>query len=193
MTAGVWGPTGHMPPTLAALHSDATQTEARGMARVERGTGLVARLVARLIGFPPASPAVPLTVEIRRDARGETWIRHFADQGFTSRMTRRDDQIVEHFGPLAFAFALQPVPDGHAMLLQRWWCGPLRLPRALAPRILATETDTDGRFAFDVRIELPLLGLLIAYRGSLVVAAKALDPASWSLSDEHRNARRHRG
>lgn len=182
---GVWGDTGHMPPALAALHADAPQTEARGLARVESGSRLVARLIARLVGFPHASPAVPLHVEIRRDVDGETWIRRFAGQGFTSRMTRRGCWVIEQFGALSFAFALHPVPGGHAMVLQRWWCGPVRLPLALAPRIGATETDAEGRFAFDVRIALPLFGLLVAYRGSLVVPAPAIDPANWSLSDEY--------
>jgi hypothetical protein len=190
--AGVWGPSATMPPAVAAMHGDAVVTQARGMARVDRGAGLVARAIARIIGFPAASPAVPLEVEIRRDDHGETWIRRFAGDSFRSRMTRRDGRVVEHFGPFAFAFDLEPLANGHAMRLARWWCGPIRLPLLLAPRIAATETDTDGRFGFNVRIDLPLFGLLIAYRGSLVVTPRAVDPATWSLSDEHRITRRHR-
>lgn len=190
---GIWGPPGEMPPAIAALHGDTALITARGMARVDRGAGLVPRMIARIIGFPPSSLAVPLEVEIRRDESGETWTRRFGDTSFASRMTRREGRVVEHFGPLAFAFDLQPVANGHAMRLARWWCGPLRLPLLFAPRIAATETDQNGRFTFNVHIMLPLFGLLIAYRGSLVVAAKALDPAAWSLSDEHRIPRRNRG
>lgn len=190
--AGVWGPTAVMPPAVAAMHGDAVVTQARGMARVDRGAGPIARAIARIIGFPAASPAVPLEVEIRRDDHGETWIRRFAGDSFSSRMTRRDGRVVEHFGPFAFAFDLEPLANGHAMRVARWWCGRLRLPLLLAPRIAAMETDSDGRFGFDVRIDLPLFGLLIAYRGSLVVTPKAVDPATWSLSDEHRSTRRHR-
>jgi Domain of unknown function (DUF4166) len=188
--ANVWGLPGDMPPAVAAMHSDAAVTHARGMAQVDRGAGLVARILARIIGFPASALAVPLEVEITRDRNGETWTRSFAGQSFSSRMTRREGRVVEHFGPLAFAFDLAPVANGHAMHLARWWCGPIRLPLLLAPRIAATETDTDGRFGFDVRITLPLFGLLIAYRGSLVVAPKAVDPAAWSLSDERPIPRR---
>jgi hypothetical protein len=193
MMPGLWGPPGEMPPAVAAMHGDTALITARGMARVDRGAGLVARIIARIIGFPPSSLAVPLEVEIRRDESGETWTRRFGDTSFASRMTRREGRVVEHFGPLAFAFDLQPVANGHAMRLARWWCGQLRLPLPFAPRIAAAETDQDGRFTFNVRITLPLFGLLIAYHGSLVVAAKALDPAAWSLSDEHRIPRRNRG
>lgn len=193
MMAGIWAPSATMPPAVAAMHSDAPFTTARGMACVERGSGLVARFIARIIGFPSPSQAVPLEVRIDRDKSGETWTRRFAGQCFSSRLTSRDDQLVETFGPLAFAFDLVPVPGGHAMRLARWRCGVVRLPLLLAPRIAATETDLDGRFNFAVRIELPLFGLLVAYRGSLVVAPKVLDPASWSLADEHRTGWRNRG
>jgi hypothetical protein len=191
--AGVWGPSAIMPPAVAAMHGDAVVTRARGMARVDRGAGLVARAIAGIIGFPAAAPAVPLEVEIRRDEHGETWTRRFAGDSFSSRMTRRDGRVVEHFGPFAFAFDLKPMPNGHGMQLARWWCGPIRLPLLLAPRIAATEIDRDDRFGFDVRITLPIFGLLIAYHGSLVVTPGAVDPAKWSLSDEHRITRRHRG
>jgi hypothetical protein len=173
--AGVWGPTDAMPGMVAALHADQPRTLGRGIAQVERGRGLVARLLALVIGFPPTGLAMPLDIEIVRSDREERWTRRFAGQGFTSRLTRRDGRVVEHFGLLAFAFDLEPVPLGHRMLLRRWWCGPVPLPPGLAPRIAATETDENGRFGFDVRIALPLFGLLIAYRGSLVLVA---DPVS---------------
>lgn len=144
----------------------------------------------RVIGFPDAASAVPLQVRITRSADTEIWERCFGGQCFASRLTRRDNHIVEHFGILAFAFDLAAIPHGHALRLQRWWCGRLPLPLALAPRISASETDDCGRFAFAVRIGLPLFGLLVAYRGSLIVPAKAIDPAEWSLAAEHDPVRR---
>lgn len=178
MTAGVWGPTDAMPGMVAALHADQPRTCGRGIARVERGRGLVARLLALIIGFPPTALAMPLDIEISRSPGEERWTRRFAGQGCSSRMTRRDNRVVEHFGPLAFAFDLEPIARGHRVVLRRWWCGPrslsLPLPLGLAPRIAASETDGNGRFGFDVRIALPLFGLLIAYRGSLLLVAEAV-------------------
>lgn len=169
---GVWGLTDVMPGMVAALHADCPRTRGRGIARVERGQGLVARLLALVIGFPPTGLAMPLDIEIVRSDAEERWTRRFAGQGFSSRLTRRDGQVVEHVGPLAFAFDLEPIARGHRMVLRRWWCGPLPLPPGLAPRIAASETDENGRFGFDVRIALPLFGLLIAYRGSLVLVSE---------------------
>ena len=176
--AGVWGPTDAMPGMVAALHADQPRTLGRGIAQVERGRGLVARLLALVIGFPPTGLAMPLDIEIVRNDSAERWTRRFAGRGFTSRLTRRDGRVVEHFGLLAFAFDLEPIPRGHRMVLRRWWCGPVPLPMAFAPRIAATETDANGRFGFDVRIALPLFGLLIAYRGSLVLVAEPVRRAA---------------
>jgi hypothetical protein len=46
-------------------------------------------------------------------------------------------------------------------------CCGLPLPRALWPAIEASESQDDGRFCFDVRIALPLVGRLVHYRGWL--------------------------
>lgn len=172
MMAGVWGPTDAMPGLVAALHTDQQRTLGRGIAQVQRGRGLVARMLALVIGFPPTGLVMPLDIEIVRSGSEERWTRRFAGQGFTSRLTRREGRVVEHFGLLAFAFDLVPIPRGHRMVLRHWWCGPLPLPLGLAPRIAATETDQGGRFGFDIRIALPLFGPLIAYRGSLVLVAE---------------------
>jgi hypothetical protein len=43
----------------------------------------------------------------------------------------------------------------------------IRLPHALLPRTKAFETVENGVFRFDVRVGLPLVGLLAHYRGWL--------------------------
>jgi hypothetical protein len=54
------------------------------------------------------------------------------------------------------------------MRITGWRLGPLPLPAFLAPRSLATESQTNtGRFAYDVPISAPLLGRLTRYRGEL--------------------------
>ena len=54
----------------------------------------------------------------------------------------------------------------------RLWVGAwvfLGLPRFLAPRSDTREyQDEQGRFRFDVRLSLPLIGLLAHYRGWLM-------------------------
>jgi hypothetical protein len=59
--------------------------------------------------------------------------------------------------------------DGLDLKATRAWIGPLPLPRGLVPTSHATErVDAKGRFRFDIPIVLPVVGLLVHYRGWLV-------------------------
>ncbi|GGE21210.1 hypothetical protein GCM10011529_29800 [Polymorphobacter glacialis] len=41
------------------------------------------------------------------------------------------------------------------------------MPAVLIPRGDSFESEEDGRFCFDVSIVLPVIGLVVAYRGTL--------------------------
>jgi hypothetical protein len=84
-------------------------------------------------------------------------------------MRRKDNLLIERFGLFRFGFTLPSGPDGLHMQLCRWWWCSIPLPLALAFRSGAREWEEDGRFHFDVPIILPLVGLLVHYRGWLVM------------------------
>ena len=84
-----------------------------------------------------------------------------------SRLCQSDQKLVEQFGPLRFYFHLQPQDQGLAMILKRWTMLGLALPVVLAPRVDAREWDEAGQFQLSVSISLPLIGLIVAYRGQL--------------------------
>jgi NAD(P)-dependent dehydrogenase (short-subunit alcohol dehydrogenase family) len=156
-----------LPPALREIHSMLRDGGASGEATVTRGTHPLARLVAGLIGFPPAG-AHRLHVCFRERDGGETWARDFSGRIFSSRLSMRAGRLTERFGPLAFAFDLLSDAHGLEMVIRRWWLGPLPLPLLLAPRSRAREWEEDGRFHFDVPIALPLIGDVVRYRGWLV-------------------------
>ena len=61
------------------------------------------------------------------------------------------------------------VADGRLeLILRRWSFLGLTLPLWLGPRSLAYESGEDDRFRFHVEIALPLVGLIVRYRGWLV-------------------------
>jgi hypothetical protein len=156
-----------LPPKVQAMHAVWRDGGAAGTAQVERGTHPLAPLIAGLFGFPPAGSDTPVHVAFHEDERGMIWRRTFGAGSFASRVTEDGGQLVERFGPLRFAFALDSEVAGLAMRLTGWALGPLRLPLALGPSGLAREWEADGRFHFDVPIRLPLVGLLVRYRGVL--------------------------
>ncbi|BCM16298.1 SDR family oxidoreductase [Mesorhizobium sp. J8] len=161
-----------LPGEISVMHEGTTMAD--GRASVERGSGMISRLAARMAGFPPGAPDIPVKVRFVADGQGESWIRTFGAHGFSSRQFagrgRSERLLCERFGPLTFAMAL--VVDGNRLrlVLRRWSFLGLPLPMWLCPRSNAYETVEDGRFRFHVEISHPAAGLIVRYRGWLVPA-----------------------
>ncbi|MBY5810401.1 SDR family oxidoreductase [Rhizobium leguminosarum] len=161
-----------LPPAISALHAGGARV-ASGRARIERGGGLLARIVAGVIGFPRAGEDVPVTVRFLSDGDKEIWTRDFGGKVFRSIQLEgkgRDRHLLaEVFGPFRVLMAL--VPDGEKLrLVVRGWrfCG-IPLPMFLAPGGDTYEEERDGRFHFHVEIGGRLTGLVVRYTGWLVV------------------------
>jgi short subunit dehydrogenase-like uncharacterized protein len=155
-----------LPPSLRALHDLLRDGGASGRATVTRGHNPLARLIARMAGFPAAGEH-DLHVAFTEQDGVEHWIRDFSGRRFSSRLFESEGRLNERFGAIRFAFDLPSDSKGLAMVIRRWWLGPLPMPLALAPRAPAREWDEGGRFHFDVAIGLPLIGPVVHYRGWL--------------------------
>jgi uncharacterized protein DUF4166/saccharopine dehydrogenase-like protein len=164
-----------LPQPLQVMHDLRSELAATGVASVERGKRLLARMAAAIVGFPPAGDDVPVEVTFRFKDGRELWRRNFAGQRFESTQEegkgRSARLLCERFGPFNFAMAL--VVDGERMRLVMRRCSlfGVPLPLALAPRIDACEYVEAGRFRFHVGISHPLTGLIVRYRGWLVPQA----------------------
>ncbi len=164
-----------LPPVVRQVHEVLRDGGASGVGHVTRGRNPVARLIARFLGFPPEGEH-PLHVSfLEREAR-ERWTRDFAGTTFQSELSEREGLLVERFGLLRFGFELPSAAGGLRMEMKRWWLGPIPLPLRLAPRSPAREWEEQGRFHFDVPISLPLVGLLVHYRGWLIPEPAPDDP-----------------
>jgi len=158
-------------PEIRRAHQLQDRMRLAGMARVVRGSGLLARLIAGIVGFPATAEHVP--VEVIKQRRGETeiWQRSFGGRRFRSHFRRspRAGEVFERFGPMRFALGLS-VADGQLRIsLRRAWLLGLPLPRILAPSTDSREHVEDGRFCFDVAIHAPLTRqTVVHYRGWLV-------------------------
>ncbi len=160
-----------LPPVVRRFHDVTARHEWRGEAEVLRGTGLLARLIAAAMGFPPAG-RVPLTLVLERagegESAGESWTRDFGGHVLRSRLSPAGQgRVTERFGPSAVL--LEPrvadggldLPSPGARLLG------IPVPRLLAPVSESIEREADGRFLFDVKGTVPLAGLVVHYRGWL--------------------------
>jgi hypothetical protein len=168
MLGEAWG---LLPEPLRVMHEVQGGLIADGRAVVERGTGVLARLAARQMGFPQAGEDVPVTVTFRVEQGREHWRRTFGGRSFESIQEegrgRFERLVCERFGPLCFGMALVVEDARLRLVVRRWSCAGLPLPAGWAPRIDAYESAEDGRFHFHVEIGHPLTGLIVKYRGWL--------------------------
>ncbi|MFF8800162.1 MULTISPECIES: DUF4166 domain-containing protein [unclassified Methylobacterium] len=164
-----------MPEPVRALHASVGDGAFRGRAEVLRGRGILVALVALLFRLPPAMADGPIrvTLEPDHDAAAERWTRCFPSRCFSSRMglagPEGSGRLRERFGPFSMDLAVEAHAAGLDMAVTGWRLGTLPLPRLLRPTTRASERiDAQGRFRFDVALFLPLIGLLVHYRGWLV-------------------------
>jgi hypothetical protein len=120
-----------------------------------------------MASLPPSVSDVPLRVTIRVDQQGETWARNFGGHRMQSRLWARDSLLAERLGATILLFSLTAV-EGRI----EWRVVAVRflgvpLPLSWFAGACATEAIVDGRYTFDVSATLPLVGLLIRYRGWL--------------------------
>jgi hypothetical protein len=162
-----------LPAAVRATHDHAGPRRFAGEAVVERGGGLVARLIAALFRFPAAGTQVPVEVERRPFDGGEVWVRRFAGRRFRSVLRRTPAGITERFGPFTFLLGLAAEGEALVFPVRSGWVPGLPLPRALLPVSVTREHAGGGRFRFDVALHAPPglgLGLVVRYRGWLAAA-----------------------
>lgn len=161
----------NLPEPIRAMHSVEGQMVAEGTARVERGTGLLSRLVAAFIGFPNAIQECPVKVSFEAKNGVEIWRRTFGAQSFSStqRAGRGRSQwlLCERFGVLTFGLALVLEGERLRLIVRRWSILGLPLPLVLAPRGDTYEFTENDLFHFNVEISHPFIGLVVRYTGWL--------------------------
>lgn len=155
-----------LPEPVRVMHDLIGDGGAVGDATVTRGKSGPARLVAAMVGFPPdGTHRVHVTFEEEHGV--ERWTRRFSHHSFSSELMQEGRCLVERFGPMRFYFEMPATARGLKMMMVKWTALGIPLPRALAPRSIATETADGGDFIFDVAIALPLIGPVTHYKGRL--------------------------
>ncbi len=160
-----------LPEPLQKLHAGQSSSEWAGDAAVFGARNIAGRVVAALFKLPTHDHRTGARVSIEVTQEGETWTRSFGGNEFRSHLSlgtgREAGLMCERFGILTVAMAIT-WKDGKLWFApRRWRVGPLPLPGALLPKGDTFECERAGTFAFDVRVEVPIIGLVAAYRGTL--------------------------
>ncbi|MDU8945098.1 DUF4166 domain-containing protein [Ovoidimarina sediminis] len=160
-----------LPPEIRRIHDIWDRERFEGRATVTRGTSFPARLLARLMGFPPALNDTPVSVTMERKGAAEIWTRRFGCHSFQSTLSPETPGVIrERFGPLTALTRLTATPKGLAITIERMEFLGIPLPAALNPVSDVTETVESGRFTFDIRLALPWGAPLVHYKGWLAPA-----------------------
>jgi hypothetical protein len=159
---------------IRCFHSGNSPVHGRGVFRVEQGSSRLARALARLVGMPRPGGRVELTLDVSAESSGEQWRRSFAGRPLvTLQSQRQDGLLVERVGIMEMRFRLDVVngalcyqSTGAAFRLMGI---RLPVPSWLSPRIRALESAAPqaDQIQVSVEVQLPLVGRLIAYEGSI--------------------------
>ena len=155
-----------LPPAVRALHAASGHRRYRGQVEVVRGANPLARLFAWATRLPPAGRG---EVEVEIDASGaeEKWTRHIGGRAMPSRLWEQDGLLYEQLGPVRFGFRLAVEEGGIVWRVERITALGVGLPARWFGEVRARESELEGRYQFDVAAALPLVGLLVRYRGWL--------------------------
>lgn len=155
-----------LPAAVRNMHEVNGDAGASGEAIVRNGRSSLARLLCRVMRFPPAGD-YPLHVHFSECRSAEVWTRDFGGHRFRSTLSKFGPYLSERFGPVRFLFDLPASSDGLSMKLRGWRVFGAPLPIALAPRISASEREGFDGFRFHVSVSMPVIGPIVEYQGSL--------------------------
>lgn len=154
------------------FHSLAGRHELHGWVDVRAPGSWAARLLAICLGAPTRSAQGPIRFELLAQSGAETWTRFFPNRTMSSVLKKDGIRVTEKLGASRLAFELVEVAGALEMRLRTLHFWGLPCPRWLMPEITARETGEADRLHFHVQASVPVIGLVVSYRGHLVVTAQ---------------------
>ena len=160
-----------MPAPVQNLHRIGAGKTFTGRCKVTRGKNPLSHIVALILGFPKASPDIPVKVVLTKNGDKEIWERFFDGRRMVSTQEagrgKQSRLLIERFGPIAIHIALITKGGKHMLKTVGWSCLGIPLPKALVPGGEVFEHDANDRFNFHVDLVAPFLGRLVKYEGWL--------------------------
>ena len=156
-----------LPAPIRRVHDDRKHKVLCGRCHISRGSGLLVSLLGWAASLPQSGDDLPLSVSFLRDGAGEVWSRDFGGHPMRSTLAERNGLLEEVLGPARFSFALRVDDSGVAWSVAGISVLGVPLPAAWFKAVTARQSVQSGRYTFDVRAELPWIGLLVHYYGWL--------------------------
>jgi hypothetical protein len=156
-----------LPPAVQQMFDHNGHRYARGMSDVVCGESVLARLCIVLSGFPKPGTGIPAAILFQADGDDDVWHRSFGTRSFASVHSERNGLLLERFGALTFVFRLSGDGSGVTFTMVETQLFGVALPRWLSPSITATQSERNGRFSFEIIVDLPFVGRMVRMTGLL--------------------------
>lgn len=163
-------------PMLQQLHRSGGVLSGQVNVSFGRGlAGVIGRRLARKLGIPPVEGAVDLKVSIHSTATALHWDRTFNENSefksvFTPVGHYPDGHWIESSGSLRLRVGVGIVNGGWVWEPRGGQLWGLPIPTWLLGHTSASKQIELGLYQFNVRIDLPLFGNVLAYGGQLTLS-----------------------
>lgn len=156
-----------LPPVLCEAHDSRIDQRWSGLAQVEANPNPLARLLCLMMRLPAPGTAIPVTVQFERRGGAEHWHRDFAGRRYGSTLVEREGLMIERMGMATNIFRVSVEDSALRLDLIGFRFLGVPLPSALRPHCHARENENDGRYVFDVPVDLWPFGQIIRYTGRM--------------------------
>ena len=159
---------------VRAVHSGRDLTTV-GQAEAYIGANPLSAFICLCFGLPRGGTNQPVSVHFLTGADGrDHWWRNFAGRKYSSILTAGapgSGIVIERQGMLTNIFHLTVEDRRLALRLVGFAILGVPMPGWLRPRCIAYESGAQGSFTFDITVDMPVIGRLIQYRGTMDVPA----------------------
>ena len=156
-----------LPMAVQQLHDVQGVKRHRGECHSLRGSNIISRFIASLLGLPPSGKQLPLKVIFQQKHNREIWTRHFDKDRFVSEQWAKDGLLYERIRFITLVFQVNVSSEKLELNLKRVLFLGMNVKPLFRPKVTAIEFEKDGVFNLFIRVKLPLTGLLIEYHGWL--------------------------
>lgn len=160
-----------LPDVIKEMHDVIDDVHATGRGDIIWGDNPLAKMFARIFGFPKPGNDIPVEVIFKRQGENEILSRNYnGDILETHFMDHPSDGVLlETFMGIYFDVKCEGIENClHMTFLRAKLWNVIPLPLFVLPKVKASECDINGKYHFNVDITMPLIGRVIWYKGYLV-------------------------
>jgi len=158
-----------LPAAVQRFHRLSGHAVLHGQAEILAPQTPLAWVLAVCLGSPRRASKGAIRFELSAAPSVETWTRHFPTISMTSCLTLTEGHVEEKLGLARLTFSVSATEERLSLQLEKMHFLGIPCPRWLLPRIVAQERGANDQLLFNISAELPIVGKVADYRGSLTV------------------------